>query len=283
MKVTPETLRASQEIRDMLLPFDFAVVDNKGYGAVWFDTAPLQPFEIVAQRGSGCIYALTGPQRHVLLATSEGQAGIVAANLKECLELVVAHPYWQDILRFGDGDLSAMREVLRDRIEDFEEGALSDDPGIEEFCRFYIERRAQEVQAAGSDARRSNKDVPCGSFVILFRARADLTIAGAVPNPTLSASAGRSSTYDPSLCAGCSNHSVSVGVSDQAISDLVSGRRHFRQAVARAALEVSVGVVVLVLLAHQRATLHRTLTRQSAPAAVPAASVTVGQLVPLER
>jgi cobalt-zinc-cadmium efflux system outer membrane protein len=71
-------------------------------------------------------------------------------------------------------------------------------------------------------------------------ARADLTIAGAVPNPTLSASAGRSSTYDPSLCAGCSNHSVSVGVSDQAISDLVSGRRHFRQAVARAALEVSV-------------------------------------------
>jgi hypothetical protein len=133
MKVTPETLRASQEIRDMLLPFDFAVVDNKGYGAVWFDTAPLQPFEIVAQRGSGCIYALTGPQRHVLLATSEGQAGIVAANLKECLELVVAHPYWQDILRFGDGDLSAMREVLRDRIEDFEEGALSDDPEIEEF------------------------------------------------------------------------------------------------------------------------------------------------------
>ncbi len=37
-----------------------------------------------------------------LLATAEGQAGIVAANLKECLELVVAHPYWQDVRRFGD-------------------------------------------------------------------------------------------------------------------------------------------------------------------------------------
>jgi hypothetical protein len=89
--------------------------------------------EIVAQRGSGCVFALTGPRRHVLLATSEGQAGVVAANLKECLELVVAHPYWHDILRFGGGDLSAMREVLRDRIEDFEEDALGGDPEIEEF------------------------------------------------------------------------------------------------------------------------------------------------------
>ncbi len=133
MKVTPETLRASQDIRDMLWTFDFAVTSNKEYGPVWFDTAPLQPFEIVAQRGSGCVYALTGPQRHVLLATSEGQAGIVAASLKESLELVVTHPYWQDILRLGGGDLSAMREVLRDRIDDFEEGALGDDPEIEEF------------------------------------------------------------------------------------------------------------------------------------------------------
>jgi hypothetical protein len=133
MKVTSETLRASRDIRDMLWTFDFAVTSNKEYGPVWFDTAPLQPFEIVAQRRSGCVYALTGPQRHVLLATSEGQAGIVAASLKECLELVVAHPYWQDILRLGGGDLSAMREVLRDRIDDFEEDALGDDPEIEEF------------------------------------------------------------------------------------------------------------------------------------------------------
>ncbi|WP_291684168.1 hypothetical protein [Bradyrhizobium sp.] len=133
MTVTPETLRANQDIRDMLVPFGFAVTSNKEHGPVWFDTAPLQPFEIVAQRGPGSVYALTGPQRHVLLATSEGQAGIVAANLKECLELVVAHPYWQDILRFGGGDLSAMRAVLRDRIEDFEEDALSDDPEISEF------------------------------------------------------------------------------------------------------------------------------------------------------
>ena len=133
MKVTPAALRANRDVRDMLWPFDFAVTSNKEFGPVWFDTAPLQPFEIVAQRGSGCVYAPTGSQRHVLLATSEGQAGIVAASLKECLELVVAHPYWQDILRFGGGDLSAMRQVLRDRIDDFEEDAPGGDPEIEEF------------------------------------------------------------------------------------------------------------------------------------------------------
>ncbi len=73
MTVTPEILRASKQIREMLWPFDFTVVDNKEHGPVWFDTAPLQPFEIVAQRGSGCARALTGPQWHVLLVTFEGK------------------------------------------------------------------------------------------------------------------------------------------------------------------------------------------------------------------
>jgi hypothetical protein len=133
MTVTPEILRANKKIRDMLWPFDFVVVDNKEYGPVWFDTAPLEPFEIVAQRSTGCVYALIGSQRHVLLATSEGQAGIVAASLKECLELVIAHPYWHDVLRLGKVDLSAMRQVLRDNIEEFEDAALDDNPEIEEF------------------------------------------------------------------------------------------------------------------------------------------------------
>ncbi len=133
MTATPEILRANKEIRDMLWRFDFVVVEDKEYGPVWFDTLPLEPFEIVAQRSTGCVYALTGAQRHVLLATSEGQAGIMAASLQECLELVIAHPYWQDVLRFGKGDLSEMRQLLRDRIEEFEEQALDENPEIEEF------------------------------------------------------------------------------------------------------------------------------------------------------
>ena len=98
-----------------------------------FDAAPLEPFEIVAQRSTGCVYALTGAQRHVLLATSEGQAGIMAASLQECLELVIAHPYWQDVLSRAKGDLEVMRQIFRAGTADFEDEALSDNPEIEEF------------------------------------------------------------------------------------------------------------------------------------------------------
>ena len=131
MTVTPEILRADNAVRRMLRPFDFEVVDS--YGPVWFDTAPLEPFEIVARRSSGCVYALAGPQRHVLLVTSEGQAGIIAASLQECLELVVAYPYWQDVLSRAKGDAEVMRQIFRDGIEDFEDQALDDNPEIAEF------------------------------------------------------------------------------------------------------------------------------------------------------
>ena len=130
---TPEILRADYDIRDMLWPFDFAVTDNAQYGPVWLDIADLAPFDVVAQRGSGCVYALVGPERHVLLATSEGQAGIIAASLKECLELVIAHPYWQDVVSRAEGDLEEMRRIFRDGVKDFETDMFDDNPEIADF------------------------------------------------------------------------------------------------------------------------------------------------------
>src|SRR4029077_5145441 len=47
------------------------------------------------------------------------------------------------------------------------------------------------------------------------------------------------SNYDPSLCAGCSNQSLSAGVTDQALSDLVSGRHRLRSAVGRAGVDIA--------------------------------------------
>src|SRR5579872_1569238 len=57
-------------------------------------------------------------------------------------------------------------------------------------------------------------------------ARADEQIASALPNPSLSASHG-------------SFQEVSAGITDSAISDLVSGRRRLRAEVARAATGVT--------------------------------------------
>ena len=71
-------------------------------------------------------------------------------------------------------------------------------------------------------------------------AKADVAVAGAVANPSLSLSRGQSSTYDPSLCPGCSNTSLGAGLTDQAaISDELSGKRRLRVQVADAALQAA--------------------------------------------
>lgn len=132
MTVTPDMLGADQRMRDMLWPFDFAPADNSSHGPVWMDTATLAPFEVIGQRGSGCVFALVGPQRHVLLLTSEGQAGIVAASLQDWLELLIACPYWEQIAQRSDGDLAAMRQILDDEHDDFEAAALDENPELDE-------------------------------------------------------------------------------------------------------------------------------------------------------
>jgi cobalt-zinc-cadmium efflux system outer membrane protein len=71
-------------------------------------------------------------------------------------------------------------------------------------------------------------------------AEADVRIAAAIANPSLSINRGRSSTYDPTRCGGCSNTSISIGVTDQAaLSDAVTGKRRLRMVVARAARDVA--------------------------------------------
>src|SRR5216683_3344995 len=59
--------------------------------------------------------------------------------------------------------------------------------------------------------------------------RGDQAAAGAVPNPALNGSLGRSFGYDSTTCPGCSALAVSAGLSDQAaLSDVLSGKRGLR-------------------------------------------------------
>jgi cobalt-zinc-cadmium efflux system outer membrane protein len=68
-------------------------------------------------------------------------------------------------------------------------------------------------------------------------AEGDVGAAGAVANPQLSASAGRSFDYDPRACPGCSATAWTLGLTDpSALSDLITGKRGLRVDVARAAL-----------------------------------------------
>lgn len=69
-------------------------------------------------------------------------------------------------------------------------------------------------------------------------AEGDLAIAGAVPNPALSASAGKN--FDCASSQDCRVVSYSVGLTDNAaLSDLVSGKRGLRRDVASAALSAA--------------------------------------------
>ncbi len=171
MLVTPKILRADKKLRGMLWSFDFEVQDPD-HDAIWFDTAPLQPFEVVAAKGSGCVYALTGMQRHVLFVTSEGQAGIIAEDLNQCLELIVAYPYWEDVLRRSEGDLEALRRIFRDGLEEFEEGALDDNPEIEEFRPLFPHPLYHAVTLLGADVVvRTPDGYPSEPLVAAFKPR----------------------------------------------------------------------------------------------------------------
>src|SRR5438445_339698 len=69
----------------------------------------------------------------------------------------------------------------------------------------------------------------------LAAARGDRAAAGAIANPSLSGSLGRS--FD---CSGCSAPALGLGLSDQAaLSDVLSGKRGLRIDAARAALEAA--------------------------------------------
>lgn len=130
MSVTPEMLGASQAMRDLLWPFDFEVEDNASFGPVWMDVTALQPCKVIGKTGAGDVIALVGAAQHVLLLTSEGQAGIVAASLQEFLELIVAHPWWEQIASSADGDLAGMRAMLDDEGADLDASAIDNDPAI---------------------------------------------------------------------------------------------------------------------------------------------------------
>jgi len=70
--------------------------------------------------------------------------------------------------------------------------------------------------------------------------RGDAQMAGAIPNPAISAGVGRSFGFNSATCVGCSALAWDVGVSDQsALFDTLSGKRRLRSRTAELALSVA--------------------------------------------
>jgi hypothetical protein len=90
----------------------------------------------------GAFVELPGSLR-VLYVSSEGQAGIIAANLAEFITMIVACPYWHDVLKFsGKGSLHEMRRAATAL-----EATMDDDDDLDE-ARDYLKSQLGLVEPA---------------------------------------------------------------------------------------------------------------------------------------
>ncbi len=80
----------------------------------------------IAEDGSGGAYTiiedLDPDNSPVIFVSSEGQAGKVAESIQEFISLLIALPFWRDLLKFSDsGNLEGMNKVAPFLEEDFQE------------------------------------------------------------------------------------------------------------------------------------------------------------------
>ncbi len=117
MTFTLEHLRADPAVLDLLSEhFDLGVfAQERGIDGLTLDAHPAP--KAFAREGAGGVFAVLEDDGSVLYVDSEGRAGLVAASLRDFMEMVVDHPYWQSILKFSDGGrLDEMRHAA-DRLE----------------------------------------------------------------------------------------------------------------------------------------------------------------------
>jgi hypothetical protein len=111
---TLEKLRDDGEICDILASaLDFNLGTTASDGG-WFEVRPVADMKIIARDATGGIFLLYGPRERLIHVTSEGQAGVIAQNLEDGLRIMIAYPYWRDLLKFsGGGKLDEMRRVAQ--------------------------------------------------------------------------------------------------------------------------------------------------------------------------
>jgi hypothetical protein len=80
--------------------------------------------DLIASDPAGGHFLLCHPEGHVVHASSEGQASVIAVNLNGWIDLIVTYPYWGSIIRH---DLGAMRAA----VVEAEETALKEQPQLE--------------------------------------------------------------------------------------------------------------------------------------------------------
>ena len=121
MPLTPEVVTANRSVVARLASLGVSFVPDE---EPWFTVDGVENPRQIGSDGSGGAFVLMPPQ-HVLYVSSEGRAGMIADTFEAFIQLVVARPYWLDILKFsGGGDLLEMRraaEALEATLDDEDE------------------------------------------------------------------------------------------------------------------------------------------------------------------
>lgn len=124
MPLTPEVLAAQGEVVAWLGSLDISFAPDE---ELWFTIDGVEDPRLIGSDGSGGAFVLL-PSLNVLYVSSEGRAGIIAASFEAFIQLVVARPYWLDILKFSaGGDLQEMRRAV-----DALEATLEDEDDVNE-------------------------------------------------------------------------------------------------------------------------------------------------------
>ena len=110
MPLLPELLRANAEVADRLDSVFELRLEVDPTEPVWFSVDGAKGFAQFGRDGAGGVFAQLVDSRCILYASSEGSAGVIAADFDEFVNLIVACPYWRDILKFSArGNLEEMR------------------------------------------------------------------------------------------------------------------------------------------------------------------------------
>jgi hypothetical protein len=124
MPLTPEVLIAQDESVAWLGSLDVSFTTDE---EPWFTVDGIDSPRQIGSDGSGGAFVLL-PSQNVLYVSSEGRAGIIAESFEAFVQLVVARPYWLDILKFSaGGDLPEMRHAA-----DELEATLDDEDDVNE-------------------------------------------------------------------------------------------------------------------------------------------------------
>ncbi len=129
MSITITQLDGIKGLREQLAEhLDFYVSDDLAE-ASWFRVGGPESYAPIAKEGAGGVFLVGHESGAILYVSSEGQAGVVAISLAEFLQLLVAHPYWQDLLKFsGGGNVKEMKRAAQQLEQDLE----NEIPDIEE-------------------------------------------------------------------------------------------------------------------------------------------------------